>query len=131
MKRIILLFLECVTSPGLARRSRRCRRRAVLVTVLTWLLLAAPPAFAAEAGEMLAGPVPAVVEEVIDDDTLRVRVRIWLGQEEATLRLASRPTRLCCPSLAFWKPVLLAWWRWWSRDCKEPFPKTWWKRFCK
>lgn len=49
------------------------------------LLLAAPPAVAAEAGDRLAGPVPAVVEEVIDGDTLRVRAHIWLGQEVATL----------------------------------------------
>jgi len=61
------------------------RRRAVPIAAPLWLLLATPPVFAAEAGDVLAGPVPAVVEEVIDGDTLRVRARIWLGQDVATL----------------------------------------------
>ena len=29
----------------------------------------------------LSGPIPAFVEQVIDGDTLRVRARVWLGQE--------------------------------------------------
>lgn len=33
----------------------------------------------------LAGPVPAELVEVIDGDTLRVRARIWLGQEITVL----------------------------------------------
>ena len=40
-------------------------------------------------GESLAGPVPALVTQVIDGDTLQVRARIWLGHEVATrVRLA-------------------------------------------
>ncbi len=42
-----------------------------------------------QAGERLAGPVPALVTAVVDGDTLEVRARIWLGQEIATrVRLA-------------------------------------------
>ena len=38
--------------------------------------------FAAPAtAETLVGPVPAVVERVIDGDTLAVRARVWLGQD--------------------------------------------------
>lgn len=37
-----------------------------------------PPAVA---GERLPGPVPGIVERVIDGDTLTVRVRVWLGQQ--------------------------------------------------
>lgn len=33
----------------------------------------------------LAGPVPAIVEGVVDGDTLRVRARIWLDQEVRVL----------------------------------------------
>jgi endonuclease YncB( thermonuclease family) len=56
--------------------------------ILMWLLvLGAAPASGAE--DILTGPVPAAVEEVIDGDTLRVRVRIWLGQDLAIyVRLA-------------------------------------------
>ena len=39
---------------------------------------AAPPQRLAE--EALAGPVRAVVERVVDGDTVDVRARIWLGQ---------------------------------------------------
>ena len=49
------------------------------------LLLAALPGVMAAgpvaAREPLAGPVPAVVERVIDADTLVVRARIWLDQD--------------------------------------------------
>tara|TARA_R110002110_G_scaffold4877_5_gene24678 strand:- start:4938 stop:5432 length:495 start_codon:yes stop_codon:yes gene_type:complete len=42
-----------------------------------------------QAGERLAGPVPAEVMRVIDGDTLVVRARIWLGQSvETHVRLA-------------------------------------------
>lgn len=36
---------------------------------------------ASPASEVLPGPIPARVVEVIDGDTVRVRARIWLGQE--------------------------------------------------
>ncbi len=56
------------------------------------LLLAAAlalPALPAAAGEVVAGPVPARVLAVVDGDTLRVRARVWLGQDvETAVRLA-------------------------------------------
>lgn len=43
----------------------------------------------AVAGEKLPGPVPGIVEQVIDGDTLAVRARIWLGQQvRVRVRLA-------------------------------------------
>ena len=43
----------------------------------------------AVAAERLAGPVPAMVERVIDGDTLVVRAKIWLGMEiSVRVRLA-------------------------------------------
>lgn len=39
---------------------------------------------AARAAEMLPGPVPADVLEVIDGDTVAVKARIWLGQDVVT-----------------------------------------------
>lgn len=50
------------------------------------LALAVPAAAVAAPPEwsVLAGPIPAIVERVIDGDTLRVRARIWLGQELLT-----------------------------------------------
>ena len=39
--------------------------------------------------ELVAGPVPAAVLEVIDGDTIMVRARIWLGQDvETRVRLS-------------------------------------------
>lgn len=39
--------------------------------------------------ESLPGPIPAEVIRVVDGDTLRVRARIWLGQDiEVLVRLA-------------------------------------------
>ena len=53
------------------------------------LALWAAPGAGAGRGEVLAGPVPAVVEGVIDGDTLKVRAHIWLGQDVAVhVRLA-------------------------------------------
>ena len=46
------------------------------------LFLAASPAVA---GERLAGPYKAQVVEVIDGDTFRARVHIWLGQDSEML----------------------------------------------
>jgi endonuclease YncB( thermonuclease family) len=62
------------------------RNRSLPVLGLTLLAVASP---AAEAAETLPGPIPARLVEVIDGDTLRVRARIWLGQEiETAVRLA-------------------------------------------
>ena len=45
------------------------------------------------AAEMLRGPIRADVIEVIDGDTLRVRARIWLGQQvEINVRLSDVDT---------------------------------------
>ena len=64
-----------------------------------WLWLAGGVGAAALAGhtlvasELLPGPIAADVIEVIDGDTLRVRARIWLGQEvEINGRLADVDT---------------------------------------
>ena len=64
-----------------------------------WLWLAAGVGVAAGAGhalvasEVLPGPIAADVIKVIDGDTLRVRARIWLGQEvEINVRLADVDT---------------------------------------
>ncbi len=66
-------------------RSRFLIRYALAATVSIALLGAAP----AGAAEVLPGPVPAQVVKVVDGDTLRVRARIWLGQDVAVLiRLA-------------------------------------------
>ncbi len=44
----------------------------------------------AAAGDVLPGPYPGQVERVIDGDTVRVRVRIWLDQDvEVAVRLAT------------------------------------------
>lgn len=40
---------------------------------------------AVHAGEVLPGPQPARLLEVIDGDTIRVRARIWLGTDIQTL----------------------------------------------
>lgn len=53
-------------------------------------VLASAPACAAE---VLVGPVPATVLDVIDGDTITVRARIWLGQAiETRVRLADIDT---------------------------------------
>lgn len=57
-------------------------RLSTLAAILVLAPLAARPAAAAE---RLAGPVEAVVEEVVDGDTLAVRARIWIGQEVRVL----------------------------------------------
>ena len=54
------------------------------------------------AAEILAGPVPATVLDVIDGDTITVQARIWLGQAiETRVRLAGIDTpelRGDCPA---------------------------------
>ena len=65
---------------GLARLSG-----AVGLTVAT--------AWAVPAADVLPGPIPALVVEVIDGDTLTVEARIWLGQNVTTrVRLAGIDT---------------------------------------
>ena len=50
-------------------------------------------AISATAAEMLSGPVPATVLDVVDGDTITVRARIWLGQAiETRVRLAGIDT---------------------------------------
>ncbi len=62
-----------------SRRLAATLRR--LACVLAAVNLMAQTAFAAPADRRLRGPVRAVVERVIDGDTLAVRAQIWLGQE--------------------------------------------------
>lgn len=54
--------------------------RKALLIVLSGLIFLIGPSGATWAKETLAGPVPAVVERVIDGDTLAVIADIWLGQ---------------------------------------------------
>ncbi len=54
--------------------------RNFFVIVLAVLFLLGGPGHTTWAKETLAGPVPAVVERVIDGDTLAVVANIWLGQ---------------------------------------------------
>ena len=61
--------------------------------LLSSLLLAAAPLAPPALAEMLPGPVPAAVIEVIDGDTVRVRARVWLGQDvETAVRIAGIDT---------------------------------------
>lgn len=57
-------------------------RRHLLITVL--LLSLSAIATPARAAERLSGPVPGLVTQVIDGDTLEVRVLVWLDQEVVT-----------------------------------------------
>jgi endonuclease YncB( thermonuclease family) len=50
--------------------------------LLALALIAAGPV---AARDRLPGPIPAAVDAVLDGDTLRVRARVWLGQEVDTL----------------------------------------------
>ncbi len=60
-------------------RGRRTRQWAQ-ASALGLIALCAAPAGLAQAGERLAGPVPAEVVAVIDGDTLEVSAHIWLGR---------------------------------------------------
>ena len=53
---------------------------AVALLAATFLGTVAP----ATAGETVSGPYAGVVTDVIDGDTLEVRVMVWLGQEVVT-----------------------------------------------
>jgi endonuclease YncB( thermonuclease family) len=53
---------------------------AVALLAATFLGTVAP----AMAGETVSGPYAGVVTDVIDGDTLEVRVMVWLGQEVIT-----------------------------------------------
>lgn len=56
--------------------------RLALVFIFLWPLRPA-------AAEILPGPIPAVVDEVVDGDTVKMRVTIWLDQElVVAIRLA-------------------------------------------
>lgn len=58
-----------------------CGRLSYIGMFLLLVALAAPVA----ARDRLPGPIPAAVAAVIDGDTLRVKARVWLGQEVDTL----------------------------------------------
>ncbi len=59
-------------------------RRPPIGAVLAAALLAAAITADSPARELLPGPVPARVIQVIDGDTLVVKARIWLGQDVET-----------------------------------------------
>ena len=52
-----------------------------LARLLLALTLAGVAVTGGARAETLAGPYAAAVEEVVDGDTLRVRVTVWLGQD--------------------------------------------------
>lgn len=56
-----------------------------LLGITLWLLLAATSFPVSAAEQRLGGPVHAIVERVVDGDTLAVRAQIWLGQEVRVL----------------------------------------------
>lgn len=58
------------------------RASAFLAGLLAGCLVAAP---GMPAPERIRGPVAARLLEIVDGDTLRVRARIWLGQDVETL----------------------------------------------
>jgi endonuclease YncB( thermonuclease family) len=63
-------------------------RRSPIGAVLAAALLAAAITEGSPARELLPGPVPARVIQVIDGDTIVVKARIWLGQDvEIRVRL--------------------------------------------
>ena len=63
-------------------------RRPPIGAVLAVALLAAAITADSPARELLPGPVPARVIQVIDGDTIAVKARIWLNQElETRVRL--------------------------------------------
>ena len=64
----------------------------IRLCALTMFLLATAQAGERE-DESIPGPVPGHVIHVVDGDTIRVRARIWLGQEvETNVRLAGVDT---------------------------------------
>ncbi len=68
---------------------RNRARRPPIGAVLAAALLAAAITADSPARELLPGPVPARVIQVIDGDTIAVKARIWLGQEvETRVRIA-------------------------------------------
>ncbi len=58
------------------RRARRATLRLMLAVLFASGTAIAP----LMAAETLSGPIAASVLEVVDGDTLRVRVRVWIGQ---------------------------------------------------
>lgn len=48
------------------------------------------------AKDRIAGPIPAVIEKIVDGDTVRVRAKIWIGQE---LAVSVRIAKIDAPEL--------------------------------
>ena len=68
--------------------------RFVMRLLIFLLVLGLGAAWALDADDdTIPGPIPGVVIRIIDGDTVRVRARIWLGQEvETNVRLAGIDT---------------------------------------
>ncbi len=77
-------------APGPGQRRRRRNRRAAALLCVAVLASAAAGGHGWAGGhDVVPGPVPARVVAVIDGDTIRVRARIWIGQDvETRVRLA-------------------------------------------
>lgn len=67
--------------------------RLFCATLLTTLLVAAPADASRPRAERMAGPLFARVTDVLDGDTLSMRIQIWIGQEIITdVRIAGIDT---------------------------------------
>ena len=76
-----ILPLNVRSGLGMEPRFGRLRWLATVTAVATAALV---PATVGGSSEVIPGPVPAQVLEVIDGDTVVVRARIWIGQEVET-----------------------------------------------
>ncbi len=73
-------------------------RSALLAGCLLFAVIyAVSPGYTAPTDRRLTGPVQAIVERVIDGDTLAVRARIWLDQE---VRVKVRIAHIDTPELS-------------------------------
>ncbi len=68
----------------LRRLLLKAAKRSLFLSAVAAVLVTAA-GLAPALAEIIAGPIPARVEKVIDGDTLRVRAHIWLGQEVSVL----------------------------------------------
>lgn len=64
------------------------RKLHLRICAISLLLLAFSPAEASPRQEILNGPLPGEVLNVLDGDTVNVKVRVWIGTEiETSLRI--------------------------------------------
>lgn len=60
----------------------------ILAALLPLLLFFVTPAFASPRQDVIAGPLTAQVLNVLDGDTVNVRIKVWMGQDiETSVRI--------------------------------------------